>query len=1186
MFDIFCFTDINRHKDHLPMIKQIDSQSDVNTFTKMYWIIEPGVKDIDYSIFSYRPETYDHNYEHVWKCNADNYGGIRLIPTRNSEGIKKHDKVVCNKHFDVITDPDPDQYFADNPIATHVWCADPEYILPDLLPWAPDKFEPDCIHCFHIPGQLEHKYPEQEGGIKLFPRGYTNTNIKYQGYLDVKIEFPVIRTKTPNVYKGRRYASKYVWLVDSDLKIDDSELQWVPSVFESDMVHNFHIPGQLEFKYPYEQGPVSLVPAGVEDPDIVYHGDLTMHYDVVRVDDPSDFSNRDHIPSEFVWLVDNRYSVSRDVLDFIPSLYDRDKVHNFHLSHQLSHIYPENMGGVYLVPRNWQDAELKVMGVLDGVRYPVVYTSDPKDFTNRDSLDDDYVWLIDQDYQINPESLNWSPSIFEIDYVHNFKMRNQLTEKYPQDMGGIYLVPKDHDNAGTKIHKTCPVEDAVFDVFSVDHTEFTQEKITAIASQSQTPWFWVIDRDYEFNGKLRYIPHQGETDYIHVFKWGMEYRYPKEVTELWDNRVGGIFLVNRDFDWNKKKLHTTRIPIEYDVFYVDDPNAVRNHRKYANISRTDSFWLIDEEHRLPDRINWVPPKSDQSFINVFKLPGQLEHKYPKDITNVSDNRAGGIRLVPRDYDTNSIKFQGKLYQVEFQEFDRFDSVEQGMIESTTPWFWIVDPDVEVADDFAWDYVPDTWDEGKTHVWQVANPVTGLNYDYAGIKLHHKTPKGGRDKYIKERGCTRKPLDILYLDPKQDILEQLNNFESSTYMYYVIDPHVELHPEFKFEVYPTQWDQDCIHLFKNQQAEYRNVRLVPKGYVFDSIDQINNNSYDKLKEVDLVASVNREWPVYYMEELSSEEFHKIRESVEEPWFFTVDPQTQPLFPQWSYEPDVKDFDRVHAWQRLNPHTQQVHSYGGVRLWPTAHSDHITTDALIYNRIPRLRYVREHGSAYEPYPIILLSYFEERAQRAFDALSERPFNVHWVRDIDGIFQAHKVAARVADNHGGRMFWVVDADAEVSPDFLFDYIPDVYDQETVHVWASKNPVTGSTYGYGGVKLFNTQQVLNATSWGLDFTTGLSKKFKFMTEVSCVTKFNTSAYDAWRSAFREVVKLTVSSDADSELRIKEWLNPLPDADYGADALRGAQEAQKFASENKNNLTELDKINDFDWLQEKFQQG
>jgi hypothetical protein len=220
-------------------------------------------------------------------------------------------------------------------------------------------------------------------------------------------------------------------------------------------------------------------------------------------------------------------------------------------------------------------------------------------------------------------------------------------------------------------------------------------------------------------------------------------------------------------------------------------------------------------------------------------------------------------------------------------------------------------------------------------------------------------------------------------------------------------------------------------------------------------------------------------------------------------------------------------------------------------------------------------------YKPYPIVLLSYHEERAQTAFDALGKRSDNVLWVKDVAGIFEAHKQAATQAGD--STMFWVVDADAELNPDFKFNYIPDVYDQETVHVWSSLNPVTGSKYGYGGVKLFNTQQVSDATSWGLDFTTGLSKRFKFMPEVSCTTVFNTTAYDTWRSAFREVVKLTASTDPDAKYRITEWLNPLSDADYSSEAKRGAEQAQAFAKQNINNQSELDKINDYDWLKNKF---
>jgi hypothetical protein len=165
---------------------------------------------------------------------------------------------------------------------------------------------------------------------------------------------------------------------------------------------------------------------------------------------------------------------------------------------------------------------------------------------------------------------------------------------------------------------------------------------------------------------------------------------------------------------------------------------------------------------------------------------------------------------------------------------------------------------------------------------------------------------------------------------------------------------------------------------------------------------------------------------------------------------------------------------------------------------------------------------------------------------------------------------------------MFWVVDADAQIDDDFDFSYIPDQYDQEVVHVWESINPITNDRYGYGGVKLFNREQILDADNWGLDFTTGLSKRFKAMPEVSCITKFNTDAYSTWRSAFRECCKLGLKSDTDSKNRLDQWLNPENvDADFLEDAVQGAQDAVAYVTKYGTKPLRMSKINDYDWLQD-----
>ena len=1016
MFDIFYIGENLKLLDVYPFAKQIKNISEVKANTKMYWLVEPNIEITDTDIFEYRPEVHDTIYEHVWKWDTNNYGGLRLIPKQESKGIKEINSIVCKKTFDKLNTKTPAKYFDKNPYATHVWCIDKDYILPDDINWAPSNFEPNFIHSFHLRGQLEHKYPAEEGGIKLYPKDWKKADTKYHNFLDVSLE------------------------------------------------------------------------------------------------------------------------------------------------------------------------------------YPVMFVKDINDYNQRNTFYHDYVWLIDAQHKINPKTLDWVPNPFEQNMIHAFRMPYQLTEKYPQEMGGIRLVPKNHKEAELKIHKDCPVEDENYDVFYTNK-KFNAETFDYYAKRSETDWFWVLDRDYDFNGKLLYVPALHEKDYIHVFKWGLEHRYDPEVQELWDERVAGIYLVNKNFDFTKQKLHTDIVPVRYDIFFTDNIN---DYTTFARKSRTDAFWLVDSEHVLSEVISWVPPYSEQKYINVFKLPNQLEHKYPRSETNVSDNRCGGVKLVPKEYNEQDIKYQGLLTDVEIIEFEKFSTEEEGRESTKHDWFWVIDPDVTVLEDFNFDFIPDTWDEGKTHVWQKLNPKTNRQYDYSGVMLCPKVPQTkGRPKYMREPACMQNEYPVYYLQASdyenglQSVYERLSA-QSNSNMYWVVDAFTQINEDFKFDYYPTQWDQKYVHVFLNEDNAYTSVRLVPKHTFLEqeyTDKEIENNSFKQLKQINTIASLRPTWPVIHLQSLEKNEFINAIKDIETPFVWTIDPDVkvnQKLLDK-GYLPVITQTKNVHAWQKVNPVTKKVHAYGGLRLWPTSkdYSD-IKSSDLKLNRIKNINYVKEEGSTTVPYDIVYISYKEPNADKKFAKLQvhlqekNHLCKLIWVRNIKGIFNAHKRAAKLAST---KMFWVVDADAEIQNDFIFDYIPDVYDQEVVHVWASKNPITKDEYGYGGVKLFPTQMVVDATSWGIDFTTGLSSRFKSMPQVSCVTRFNTDAFSTWRSAFRECVKLTLNDDAESKQRLDTWINTRGDEEFTAEAVSGALEGNTFAKENKNNLAELDKINDFKWLEEKWKQ-
>jgi hypothetical protein len=221
----------------------------------------------------------------------------------------------------------------------------------------------------------------------------------------------------------------------------------------------------------------------------------------------------------------------------------------------------------------------------------------------------------------------------------------------------------------------------------------------------------------------------------------------------------------------------------------------------------------------------------------------------------------------------------------------------------------------------------------------------------------------------------------------------------------------------------------------------------------------------------------------------------------------------------------------------------------------------------------------------YDIIFISYNEPQADENFARLKARFPYAQRVQGIKGIHQAHIAAAKKAFT---KMFWVVDADAQILDTFNFDHVVSEYDLENVHVWRSRNPINDLEYGYGGVKLLPKSLTQNMDTSKPDMTTSISSLFKAMPEISNITAFNVDAFNTWKSAFRECVKLASKTidrqdDADTNYRLNVWCTRGLDRPFGREAIEGAVQGKQYGLENKDNNEALKLINDFDWLRERF---
>jgi hypothetical protein len=219
------------------------------------------------------------------------------------------------------------------------------------------------------------------------------------------------------------------------------------------------------------------------------------------------------------------------------------------------------------------------------------------------------------------------------------------------------------------------------------------------------------------------------------------------------------------------------------------------------------------------------------------------------------------------------------------------------------------------------------------------------------------------------------------------------------------------------------------------------------------------------------------------------------------------------------------------------------------------------------------------------VVFISYNEVNAEANWKRVLSKAPNAKRIDGVKGIFEAHKAAAKLATSD---VFYVVDGDAYLEDTWEFDFNPNIFDRDCVHVYRSRNPVNNLTYGYGGVKLFPRKLLLEATDWNVDMTTSIASKLKVLTKISNVTAFNTDPLSTWRSAFRECAKLaagtiTNQNVIETERRLKTWMTVGKDQPFGEYALAGAQAGYDYGMKNKLNTELMKKINNRDWLEAQF---
>jgi hypothetical protein len=216
------------------------------------------------------------------------------------------------------------------------------------------------------------------------------------------------------------------------------------------------------------------------------------------------------------------------------------------------------------------------------------------------------------------------------------------------------------------------------------------------------------------------------------------------------------------------------------------------------------------------------------------------------------------------------------------------------------------------------------------------------------------------------------------------------------------------------------------------------------------------------------------------------------------------------------------------------------------------------------------------------IIYISNGEPEAERWYIHLAQTcKREVKRVIDVNGRSQAYKAAAELSTT---PWFFAVFAKLEVNPEFNWSWQPDWLQQPKHYIFNSRNPVNGLEYGHMGVIAYNKKLVLDTDAPGLDFT--LSRAHAVVPLLSATAHYNTTPELTWRTAFREVLKLSddvvKTGSVESTYRMDTWLT-VADGDYAEFSLLGAADAVDYYNKVNGDYTELMRSFEWAWLKDYY---
>ena len=485
--------------------------------------------------------------------------------------------------------------------------------------------------------------------------------------------------------------------------------------------------------------------------------------------------------------------------------------------------------------------------------------------------------------------------------------------------------------------------------------------------------------------------------------------------------------------------------------------------------------------------------------------------------------------------------------------------------------WAI-PDTFDPDSFDFSWHPDTTEPGYIYQFGTQHQRTGgPEYRVAGatdlkfcdqvrgsvksgatpiIEINHMDGNAGQ--------VAGTVATVRYFDNYKDILTRIANTCEHEYIWIVSS--ICDYTNFDFSWHPELWQNTMLHVFASSGEKFGDTFYMHVPSFKRRIGQFELLDW---YDVNFVGPGVPRRPVPVIRHDYDTHVEAIK---------TMD-WSGPLA-VFSTDDNVGAVPTVPLWREKTKTVVPLSAGASQVVVPKTAVPYIKTQAYDYPYIDR---TQRHMSTDTPLDIVFIDNGEPRAEVNFTHLNSETYNllnrVHRSSGVNGRVAAYQAAAELSQT---PWFFAVFAKLRVNPTFDWAWQPDRLQQPKHYIFHAFNPTNGLVYGHQAMIAYNRQLVLNNPGVGLDFT--LDSAHEVVPVLSGTAEYADTPWMAWRTAFREVLKLKGSDDVESQYRLNRWCSNGEGANAQWSSI-GAQDALEYYDAVAGDFAELRKSYDWTWL-------